>query len=95
MTISREPLGSSSSSAFDKKNQEMTMSREVRCHLLQLRIKPRNDDEPLDLSSSSTFVKKNKEMTTSWDPNLSLSSTLKEKKPGYDEEPRFIVVFNN
>jgi hypothetical protein len=64
MTISREPPSLSSSSIFEEKNQETTMSWEVRSHLLHLRKKPRNDDKPPSLPSFATPKKKNKEMTT-------------------------------
>ncbi len=63
MIFSREPPSSSSSFAFEEKNQEMMTSQGVRHHLLHLRKKPKNDDKPFGLSSSLTPEKKNKEMT--------------------------------
>lgn len=78
MTISQELPSSSSSFIFEEKNQEMTMSWEVRRRLLHLRKKPRNDDKPPSLPSFATPKKKNKEMTTN--QGGSPSFVIHEKK---------------
>ncbi len=78
MTTSQEPTSSSSSFAFEEKNQEVTRGWQTHCHLLHLRKKLRNDKPP-DLPSYVAFEKKNNEMTMSHGGSLS-STTFEIKK---------------
>jgi hypothetical protein len=58
--VNNEPPSSSLSFAPKKKNQEMTMDLPVRCHLLHLRKKPRDDDKLSGSLSSFALEEKTK-----------------------------------
>jgi hypothetical protein len=69
-----------SSSAFEEKNQEMTMSLPAHHRFLHLRKKLKNDDKPPGSPSSATLEKKNKEMTMNQGGLPSFTTLQKKNK---------------